>query len=126
VASNEAFTEANGDVRRLYQFILDDKGLPQRMVMLNNGQVWDYIDGPNDKLGPNRAEWSKYLGRYEWKWHGAEDSGRVNMQNGHLYFDDTRLREDEPGLFFSSEGEVLDLRRVVPTWRSHRIEKLGN
>jgi CubicO group peptidase (beta-lactamase class C family) len=125
VASNEAFTEGDGGVRRLYQFVLDDKGRPDRVIMLNNGQVWDYIDGPNDKLGPNKEEWRKYLGRYGWKWHGAEDSGSIHVQNGHLYFDDTKLREFEPGLFISSEGEVLDLRSVVPTWRSHKIKRVG-
>jgi hypothetical protein len=33
------------------------------------------------------------------------------------------LKEHQPGLFFSSTGEVLDLREKAPTWRNMKLGK---
>jgi hypothetical protein len=84
-----------------------------------------YNDGPNDKPGPDKKAWVKYLGRYEWKQYG-EIGGTfsIHRKNGFLYFDNLKLSEFKPGLFFSSTGEVLDLRSKTPTWRNIKLKKL--
>jgi hypothetical protein len=48
----------------------------------------------------------------------------VHRKNGYLYLDDHRLVvELEPGLFFTCEGEAVDFRHPVPTWRNIRLER---
>ncbi len=34
------------------------------MIVVNGGDQLDYNDGPNDPLGPDRPEWSRYEGEY--------------------------------------------------------------
>ncbi len=43
----------------------------------------------------------------------------VERRRGFLYLNGVRLIiETEPGLFFTSDGEAVDFRASVPTWRS--------
>jgi hypothetical protein len=41
-----------------------------------------------------------------------------------LFINSVRLViEHEPGLFFTSDGEVVDFRSSVPTWRNLRLRR---
>lgn len=51
---------------------------------------------------------------------------RIQVRNGWLYLDKVRLiDEHQPGLFFSGDGEALDLRSATPTWRNIRLRKVA-
>jgi len=80
-----------------------------------------------------RPQWSPYLGKYEislngepvWWAHLALAAGlpsdsflKVTKKNGGIAADGVAMIEVEPGLFFTVDGEVLDFRGSVPTWRN--------
>ncbi|HEV2702055.1 MAG TPA: serine hydrolase domain-containing protein [Steroidobacteraceae bacterium] len=85
----------------------------------------DYNDGPHDPPGPDRSSWEKYLGAYQVSAWGRPDGKKtIHRKNGYLYLDDVRLVvEFEPGLFFTSDGEAVDFRPAIPTWRNIRLER---
>jgi hypothetical protein len=99
-------------------------GRVDRLILVTSGDELDYNDGPNDPRGPDRPEWSRYEGDYQYLvWGQDTTNNTVHRKNGYLYFWDYRLDEYEPGLFFSSTGEALDLRGSAPTWRNIKLWK---
>jgi len=80
----------------------------------------DYNDGPNDGPGPAKPEWAEFLGDYRIEqWGRTSDTVTVHRNNGYLYLGHVRLVvELEPGLFFTSDGEAVDFRGPLPTWRN--------
>ncbi|HTC54524.1 MAG TPA: serine hydrolase domain-containing protein [Steroidobacteraceae bacterium] len=89
---------------------------------------FDYNDGPHDPFGPNEPGWERFLGAYKyytWGQSQPDASKTLHRKNGYLYLDDIRLvAETEPGLFFTSDGEALDFRHPVPTWKNIRLERV--
>jgi CubicO group peptidase (beta-lactamase class C family) len=85
----------------------------------------DYNDGPHDPIGPNKPAWEGFVGEYQvYTWGQPSQKMTVHRKNGYLYLDDHRLVvELEPGLFFTCEGEAVDFRHPVPTWRNIRLER---
>jgi CubicO group peptidase (beta-lactamase class C family) len=84
-------------------------------------------------LGDESARWAEYAGLYRTPDMGVLDPirrpERFFVEAGVPYFDADdpngdqvlvrhRLTEIEPGLFLAENGETLDLRGPVPTWRS--------
>lgn len=86
----------------------------------------DRNHGPDDPLGPAKPEWAHYLGRYridQWGKPGMEVM--VEQRRGWLHLDGIRLVvETEPGLFFTSDGEAVDFRPAVPTWRNLLLRRV--
>ncbi|UCE07313.1 MAG: beta-lactamase family protein [bacterium] len=106
------------------RFVFDVNNTPSHILKVNNGVTFDYNDGPHDKRGPNKKEWKNYMGQYSLvSWGQKVEVLKVSKKNGYLYLDRLRLEEYQPGLFFSSTGEALDLRKKVPTWRNIRLRK---
>ena len=73
-----------------------------------------------DTPGPDKPEWKPYLGIYK-----ALSWGRtfgfqvtVGVADGYLTVNGGRCREHLPGLFFTFDGEALDLRGTVATFRN--------
>jgi CubicO group peptidase (beta-lactamase class C family) len=108
-------TEFTSDTTPLIKFNLDESGRPITATLLpKNGYttVLDYDGGPSDPAGPDKPEWSQYLGYYMYDygvlcWYYA-----VQVVNGHLTLanggDGFRLKEHTPGLFFTSDGQSVD------------------
>lgn len=73
-----------------------------------------------DKPGPNRPEWKPFLGTYKTLTWGRTFGFMVNIAvgDGYLTFNGTRCREYLPGLFFTYDGEALDFRGTVATFRN--------
>jgi CubicO group peptidase (beta-lactamase class C family) len=84
--------------------------------------------------GDEAARWARYSGLYRTRaWDVLELDGppaRFLVDEGVPYFegenrDDVfarhRLAEIRPGLFLADDGETLDLRGPVPTWRNFRL-----
>jgi CubicO group peptidase (beta-lactamase class C family) len=101
-------------------------GRPGPLVHLNrlSGTV-SYYDfhkpaKSSDEPGPNKAEWKPYLGAYR-----ALSWGRIfgfvaaiGIADGYLTYNGTRCSEYLPGLFFTFDGEALDLRGTIATYRN--------
>jgi CubicO group peptidase (beta-lactamase class C family) len=85
----------------------------------------DYNDGPHDAPGPNNAAWDLLLGDYLiYQWCKPSQQLTVHRKNGYLYLNETRLIvEFEPGLFFTTDGEAVDFRPAVPTWRNIALKR---
>jgi CubicO group peptidase (beta-lactamase class C family) len=83
-------------------------------------------DGANDDAGPDKPDWTPYLGQYQlYQWGRPSGTATIHRKNGYLYLDHIRLIvELEPGLFFTSDGEAVDFRRREPTWRNVRLRRL--
>lgn len=88
--------------------------------------------------GDEASRWATYSGLYRMPaWGYLDLSGppdRFVVDAGVPYFetDDNadapvrhRLTEVEPGLFLADNGETLDLRGPVPTWRSFRLVRVS-
>jgi hypothetical protein len=86
----------------------------------------DYNDGPHDPPGPNKSDWDTFLGDYQInQWEQPDGKKTVHRKNGYLYLDDHRLFvEYEPGLFFTTDGEAVDFRHPVATWKNIRLERI--
>jgi hypothetical protein len=107
-----------------YKFARGPQDAPARLIRLYDATVLDFNEGPNDVLGPDRAEWRQYEGEYRYGVFGTPSgSVEVSRRNGYLYLDHMKLSEHEPGLFFTANGEALDFRGPVPTWRNIRLDR---
>jgi CubicO group peptidase (beta-lactamase class C family) len=84
-----------------------------------DGSVWILNDDDESPPGPNSPHWHTYIGTYkEFSFGNKIWSRQVHVKNGYLYLDDMRLQEHKTGLFFTVDGETLDLRNQNPTWRN--------
>jgi CubicO group peptidase (beta-lactamase class C family) len=106
------------------------------------------LDGSADNSSyfdahPGKTEWkngwSWYLGSYRpavnapLRWYAKliismgiprHASITVSRQGRGMAVDGVPLLEEEPGLFFSMQGEALDFRSTSPTWKNIRIQRL--
>lgn len=110
--SRTEFTSA----QRRYTFDLDRNGKPKGVQVVapnynsNGAEYWGFNDSPTDELGPNRREWSDYIGHYAGKSYGSSIETNVSIRNGHLYTNwggGLRLKEHGQGIFFNAEGEAV-------------------
>ncbi len=78
-----------------------------------------------DKAGPDKPEWRRYLGRYRQLAWGRMQSSmlRISVRDGYLSCNGMRCIEFEPGLFFTFNGEALDFRGTIPTYRNIMLIK---
>jgi CubicO group peptidase (beta-lactamase class C family) len=101
-------------------------GRPGTIVILNRlsgtSQYRDFVkpESGADRPGPNKPEWKPYLGVYRTLTWGRTFGFMVNIgvADGYLTFNGTRCREHLPGLFFTPDGEALDFRGTVATFRN--------
>ncbi len=122
-SAREAFIQL-GPRKALFRFFLNPDGSPQYILSAFDGRTADYNDGPNDKPGPNKPSWTRFEGQYRYTiWGAMSDTVEIRRKNGYLYYENLKLEERQPGLFFSGNGEALDFRGRVPTWRNIKLEK---
>ena len=89
--------------------------------------------------GDEATRWAGYSGLYRTRaWDVLELEGppaRFLVDAGVPYFEGEdrnesfarhRLAEIEPGLFLADDGETLDLRGPVPTWRNFRLVRVSD
>ena len=114
--------------RYLYRFVCDAGGKPVSVVRPYDGTVWTLGSPASEPRGPDRKEWSGYVGSYVRKRFGVgERLYNVSVRNGWLHFQgdgqDFRLSEHTPGLFFTPDGEAVDLRGPAFSFRNIRLYK---
>jgi len=119
--SPDAFFTADSD-RELVAWTYHDAigDLPAHLECSEGEAGVDYNEGPNDPKGPGSAAWTRYVGKYEiFQWGKPSLDVVVEARNGYLFVNGVKLAvEREPGLFFTSDGEAVDFRGTVPTWRN--------
>jgi CubicO group peptidase (beta-lactamase class C family) len=78
------------------------------------------------EFGPNKTEWQKYTGLYRIKAFG-QAVWKIDLKiiNGYLNFNGQQLEEHLPGLFFDPDGEAIDMRGKIPTYRNIRMVKIN-
>jgi CubicO group peptidase (beta-lactamase class C family) len=78
-----------------------------------------------DRPGPDKPEWKRYLGRYRMLAWGRMQSSllSIRVKDGYLSCNNMRCTEFEPGLFFTFNGEALDFRGTIPTFRNIMLIK---
>ena len=108
------------------RFKPDLDGRPGTLCQLNrqtgSTSCFDFIrhEGDTDRPGPDKPEWRKYLGRYRaltWS-RMAGPRFVVGITDGYLTVNGGRCDEHLPGLFFTRDGEALDLRGTIPSFRN--------
>jgi len=79
-----------------------------------------------DEPGPDKPEWQKYTGRYKTLTWGRMSSNfqMVRIRDGYLTLNGMRCFELLPGLFFTFNGEALDFRGTIPTFRNIQLIKM--
>ncbi|MCW4013200.1 MAG: beta-lactamase family protein [Candidatus Bathyarchaeota archaeon] len=108
-------TEYTSETVPLITFDLDETGRPLTVKVLpENGYttVLDYDGGPSDPVGPDKPEWSQYLGYYMYDYGVLCWYYSVQVVDGYLFLftgrDGFRLREHEPDLFFTSDNQSVE------------------
>jgi CubicO group peptidase (beta-lactamase class C family) len=112
--------------RYVYRFICDAAGLPVEVARPYDGTVWRLGSPGNEPKGPDKREWLGYVGSYIRKRFGVgERFYNISLRNGWLHFQsdsqDFRLSEHLPGLFFTPDGEAVDLRTSSCSFRNIRL-----
>jgi hypothetical protein len=117
--------------RYVYRFICDAGGSPVAVVRPYDGTVWLLGRSDNEQKGPEKKEWLNYVGSYVRKRFGlGERFYNVCIKNGWLHFEgdgqDFSLSEHMPGLFFTPDGEAVDLRGPSFSFRNIPLYKVCN
>lgn len=126
ISADDAYYKSDSGFVTLLHFLQGTSGQPKYIAKVHRGETYDYNDGPTDRPGPNKPEWSAYTGQYELIRRGqVADTANVTVQNGYLYIDSWKLKEHLPGLFFTAHGEALDLRGDDATYRNTPLRKVA-
>ncbi len=107
----------------LYQIVIDQRTkTPLYINHLGYGIVFWFNEKFNSPPGPNNPEWQKFVGEYAIKVYGKTvAAAEISVNNGYLYYNKLRLQEYIPGVFYAPNGEVLDLRKDIPTFRNIKL-----
>ena len=97
-------------------------------IVLQNGAEFDFNDRSDDPPGELGDAYDPLLGDYaviQWGEPVPLFSAPLRKKNGYLYYGHNRLTEHLPGLFFTADGEALDLRGPAPTFRNITLQRTG-
>jgi len=104
--------------------VVYDEGAPVTAFMAGGGVDFNEGEEPGPP-GPIADAYDALLGDYRIiQWGVPFMTLALSKRNGHLYLAHMRLREHAPGLFFSPDGEALDLNSKPPNFRNiplHRV-----
>jgi CubicO group peptidase (beta-lactamase class C family) len=117
-----------------YRFLTDTAGHVEYLQHVETGHGWyrNKADRSEPELNPAYRLWADSEGEYELRVSGVK-IGSVSLgrdesgpfigwpRQGKL-----RLKQHDPGLYFSSTGEALDMRRTPPTYGNIRLVKAAH
>ncbi len=113
---------------------------PYKLVNTEKSESTEYQRPHPDDFTPYQLAWKKYIGTYRYIWSGRklhtyasialalgypdpDSEVKIYGKNGFLEINGERLDEHLPDLFFTNEGECLDFRGTIPTWKNFRMKK---
>ncbi|MFO0581486.1 MAG: serine hydrolase domain-containing protein [Anaeromyxobacter sp.] len=110
----------------LYRFVRGEDGAPVAVVRPYDGTSWEFGEGDATPRGPGKKAWAVFVGSYVRRRFGVgEKQYEVALRNGWLHLvgggQDFRLVEHLPGLFFTPDGEAVDFRGPLPTYRNIKL-----
>jgi CubicO group peptidase (beta-lactamase class C family) len=111
----------------LYEFLSDDRGRVCEVRNLGDNGVSFLIpnDSPRDPKGPAKAEWDRFLGAYHAQAYGQDDEKSITRKNGYLYWNDKlKLTEDQPGLFFTADGDSVQFGEDTVEYGSRHYRRV--
>lgn len=122
----DLFTSGGDGEIIAYRYYPATAQLPAHLECSKSEASLDYNEGPDDPAGPDRPEWRRHVGKYRVdQWGKPAIDVTIEQRRGHLFLNGIRLIvEAEPGLFFTSDGEAVDFRAAVPTWRSLLLRRV--
>jgi hypothetical protein len=111
-----------------FRILREGDGVARYLLRLSDGLVWYRNEVPSRASTPGR--WAGFEAEYAIKAQGVRISRvRLYTEGGCLLYEDSpgarglRLEEHQPGIFYSSTGEVLDLTRDPPTYANIRLHR---
>jgi CubicO group peptidase (beta-lactamase class C family) len=105
------------------ELVVDGPDAPE---VFSHGIAFDFNDRADLPPGPIGDAYDELLGDYlVIQWGVPVIPAPLSKRNGYLYLGPMRLTEHEPGLFFTGDGEALDLRREAPTIRNIVLHRPG-
>ena len=115
----------DGEVRT-YRYFAAQGSEPAHLECSEAEVSLDYNYGPKDPAGPDHPNWAAFVGQYRIRqWGTPVQTVAVGKRNGWLYLNDLRLIiETEPGLLFTCDGEAVDFRCPIPTWKNVHLERI--
>jgi hypothetical protein len=124
--NGELFVDGFGpEIDGEYRIVIDE--ITQKPLYLINkiDRAILYFNENEVKIDSgNISNWEKYIGSYSFKvFESFTSKHNIQIKNGCLYFDMFCLEEHIPNLFYASNGEVLDLRGEIPTYRNILLYK---
>ena len=101
-------------------------GLEAAHVAFDSGAEFDFNDRAGGPSGPIGEEYDDRLGDYVViQWGVPVFPASLSKKNGYLYLGAMRLTEHLPRLFFTADGEAVDLRGPTPTVRNIVLHRAG-
>jgi hypothetical protein len=139
------------DLQMLYDFVHDPDSvyysrlqeLPSETPVPDGDSRWRPPSGLSQMISrhelqpadADRSRWRDYEGSYgSGAWgviNPIDPAVRISVQASNLYINaideasQLRLVEVSPGLLFAENGEALDFRGPVPTWRNVKLSRFG-
>jgi CubicO group peptidase (beta-lactamase class C family) len=125
ISPDEVFTADPDESAVTYRYYVGSSNEPAHLECFIGENSLDYNDAPHNVAGPDKPAWAQYLGVYHIDmWGIPSETVTIHRKNGYLYLNSIRLIiELEPGLFFTSDGETVDFRSNVPTWKNIRLRR---
>jgi len=122
----DLFTVNTDGETTTYRYTPATAALPAHLECSKGEAGLDYNDGPHDPPGPGKPEWDRHVGQYRVdQWGKPSIDVTIERRRGYLYLNGIRLIvETEPGLFFTCDGEAVDFRSSVPTWKSLLLRRI--
>ena len=120
----------------IYIFKNAGKYYPKYILNTKKGDTWNYDHSMNNKYGPNKKYWNKFIGNYKIpNWKKQNINGKLYIQNGYLFLTvnfemwgriaswNFRLKEFNKNIFVTSNGVILDLHVKPFTFNSLKMIK---
>jgi CubicO group peptidase (beta-lactamase class C family) len=126
ISPSEAFIVAAGAEVVSYRSFAAKTAEPAHLECSVGENSLDLNSGADDPPGPNKAEWTRYVGRYViYQWGLSSLNILIERRNGYLWINGTRMViEVDRGLFFTSDGEVVDFRPRRATWKNLQLVRV--
>ena len=126
VAADEVMLE--DDPHERFRILPDGDGVVRYLLRLSDGLVWYRNEAPSRMSTPGR--WAEFEAEYAIEAQGVRiHCVRLRTDGGYLVYEESPgarglwLEEHQPGIFYSSTGEVLDLTRDPPTYANIRLRR---
>ena len=115
------FHPQQGELAAWLEFSSDDA------LQFAGASGFDFNDSDRDPPGSVGDRYDRFLGTYDVRqWGQTILKVSLSKRNGYLYLGRTRTIEHLDGLFFTGDGEALDLRGERPTFRNVQLIRTAN